>query len=108
MIALNKNAFRLPRVEKEKFIQLLRLGLEYDRSQGTFKINNYNNIEKLIDTLSTLFDSDKVMFLQTCIICSKDFQCEGCTYHDLCPSRNLPFSCVCQQCLKAGKTIQEK
>ena len=31
VIALNPKAFKLPRVEKEKFILLIRLGLEYNQ-----------------------------------------------------------------------------
>jgi hypothetical protein len=33
---LSKKAFKLPRVEKEKSILLIRLGLDYNREQGVF------------------------------------------------------------------------
>ena len=107
MVALNKKAFKLPRVEKEKFILLLRLGLEYNREQGTFCVSSYNNIEKLIDALSSILNDEKVMFLQSCIICGKDFSCQDCKYVDLCATKYLPFHCVCSQCLREGKGIQE-
>ena len=45
---LNPKGFKLPRVEKEKFVLLIRLGLEYNREQCLYSIKNYNNIEKLI------------------------------------------------------------
>jgi hypothetical protein len=73
MVVLNKKAFRLPRVEKEKFILLLRLGLEYNREQGTFCVSSYNNVERLMDALASILNDEKVMFLQSCIICGKDF-----------------------------------
>ena len=107
MVVLNKKAFRLPRVEKEKFILLLRLGLDYTREQGTFCVSSYNKIEKLIDALSNILNVERVMFLQSCILCGKDFSCQDCKYTELCTTRNLPFHCVCPQCLKEGKSFEE-
>ena len=106
MVVLNKKSFILPRVEKEKFIRLLKLGLEYNRDQGVFSIRSYN-IEKLIDTISSILNVNKVMFLQNCLICGKDFPCSDCRYTDLCATKNLPFQCVCPQCLKKGRMHQE-
>ena len=107
MVALNKKAFKLPRVEKEKFILLLRLGLEYNREQGTFCISSFNSVEKLIDTISGVLNGEKISFLQTCLICGKDFGCSDCKYSELCSTRDLPFQCVCPQCLKEGKPSAE-
>ena len=100
MVVLNKNSFVLPRVEKEQFIRLLRLGLEYDRNQGSYCIRNYNNIGKLVDAISSILNSEKIMFLQRCIKCKKDFPCNDCDYSDSCATKDLPFECVCPQCLK--------
>jgi hypothetical protein len=102
LVVLNKKAFRLPRVEKEKFILLLRLGLEYNREQGTFSISGFNNIEKLIDTIAEILNDENVSFTQSCVACGKDFSCQDCTYIETCATKNLPFSCVCPQCLKEG------
>ena len=107
MVVLNKKAFRLPRVDKEKFVLLMRLGLEYDRVNGTYSINNYNNIEKLTDTLSEILKENNVCFTQSCLICGKDFPCPECKYIEMCTSKNLPFHCVCSNCLKEGKTLKE-
>ena len=107
MIVLNKKTFKLPHVEKEKFILLMRLGLNYKRDQGTYCINNYNNIEKLIDTLSNILNTEKVAFLQSCSLCGKDFPCDNCKYYDLCDTKNLPFHCVCPQCLRSRKPDEQ-
>jgi hypothetical protein len=107
MVVLNKNAFRLPRVEKEKFILLLRLGLEYNREQGTFCVSNYNNVEKLTDTIASILNVEEVSFAQACVLCGKDFPCAGCKYYESCATRSLPFKCVCPQCLKKGKPNEE-
>jgi hypothetical protein len=95
---LNKKAFKLPRVEKEKFILLLHLGCEYNREQAVFSIKSYNNIEKLIGTIEGILNAE-VVFLQSCTHCGKDFACGDCKYDELCTTKNLPFGCVCHQCL---------
>ena len=103
---LNKKAFKLPRVEKEKFILLLRLGLEYNREQCVFSISSYNNIEKLMDTIASILNTE-VVFLQNCTRCGKDFSCGDCKYNELCTTKNLPLSCVCPQCLRDRKQFEE-
>jgi hypothetical protein len=107
LVVLDKNAFKLPRVEKDKFILLLRLGLEYNREQGVFSISSYNNIEKLVDVISGILNVEKVMFLQSCIICGGDFPCQDCKYYELCTTKDLPFHCICPSCLKGRKNVQK-
>ncbi len=107
MVVLNKKAFRLPRVEKETFILLLRLGLNYNREQGTFCITSFNNIEKLTDTLTQILNDPSISFTQTCTLCGKDFPCQTCKYIETCATRNLPFHCVCPQCLKEEKAAAQ-
>jgi hypothetical protein len=104
-VALNKKAFKLPRVEKDKFIQLLKLGLEYDREQGCFSISSFNNIERLVAVISSTLGVERVLFLQSCLICGNDFPCQDCKYYELCGTRDLPFHCVCSHCLKERKSL---
>lgn len=105
MVVLNKKSFKLPFVDKEKFVLLLRLGL--DRNQGSYCIKSYNNIEKLVDTISSILKAEKIVFLQTCSICGKDFPCSDCGYYESCATRDLPFHCVCPQCLKEERLYEE-
>ena len=106
MVVLNKKAFKLPFMDREKFLLLMRLGLNYDRATGTFSVANYNNIGKLTDTLAVILSVDEVTFTQTCCICGKDFPCSECRYLKLCATKNLPFQCVCVECLREGKTFR--
>jgi hypothetical protein len=106
MVVLNKKAFKLPRVEKEKFVLLMHLGCDYNRDQGVFSIKSYNNIEKLMETISGILDNE-VIFLQSCIRCGKDFACGDCKYDELCTTKNLPFGCVCPQCLRDRKYFEQ-
>ncbi|MGD0995866.1 MAG: hypothetical protein ABR909_10135 [Candidatus Bathyarchaeia archaeon] len=103
---LNKKAFKLPRVEKEKFILLIHLGLNYNREQGVFSIKSCNNIEKLMDTIAGILNSE-VVFLQSCTRCGKDFPCSDCKYNESCATKDLPFSCVCPQCLMDRKQFEQ-
>ncbi len=105
MVALNKKSFKLPYVDKEKFMLLLRLGLE--RNQSAYCIKNFNTIDRLIETISGILDGEKIVFLQTCSVCGKDFGCSDCKYYELCATKDLPFHCVCPQCLKEGKLAAE-
>jgi replication factor C large subunit len=63
-VVLNKNGFKLPHVEKDKFVLLLRLGLDYSREKGLYSIRNYNNMDKLRDTLQDILKAE-VSFTQT-------------------------------------------
>ena len=104
MVVLNKNGFKLPRVEKEKFILLIRLGLDYNSQKMLFSIKNYNNMDKLRDALQEILKSD-VVFTQTCVICGTDFGCASCKYGESCTTKDLPFTCVCSRCLKGERVI---
>ncbi|MCL2172056.1 MAG: hypothetical protein LBH62_09420 [Nitrososphaerota archaeon] len=107
MVILNKKGFKLPRVEKEKFITLIRLGLEYDGQKMLFSVKSYNNINQLRNTLQDILKSE-IAFTQTCTVCNVDFNCSTCKYVKACPTKDLPFSCVCNQCLRPKKNLQQQ
>jgi len=105
VVALNPKGFKLPRLEKEKFIQLIRLGLDYSRETGLFSIKNYNNIEKLVNAISGILGAE-VVFSQTCSRCGRNFPCSECKYGGLCTTKDLPFTCVCPECLRDRKKFE--
>jgi hypothetical protein len=106
MVVLNKKAFKIPRMEKEKFVNLMHLGCDYNRDQGIFSIKSYNNIEKLMESIASILGTE-VIFLQSCNRCGKDFSCVDCTYNESCATKNLPFSCVCPKCLRDRKHFEQ-
>jgi len=96
----------LPRVEKEKFILLIRLGLDYNRDIALFSIKSYNNIEKIADTITEILGTE-ISFSQICNRCGKAFPCSECKYGELCPTKDQPFSCVCPKCLSDRKQYEQ-
>ncbi len=107
MVVLNQKAFKLPFMQREKFVLLLRLGLGYDKTKGMYYVNSYNNIEKLTDAVAEILGVEEVTFTQTCAVCRKDFPCSECKYLDSCATKNLPFRCVCTACLSSGRAVEE-
>ena len=105
VLVLNSKAFKLPRLEKEKFVSLMHLGMEYNRDQGTFSIKSCNKIEKIMEAVGSILGSE-VVFLQRCMRCSKGFPCANCNYYEVCTTKNLPFSCVCSKCLRDQKNFE--
>jgi hypothetical protein len=105
-IVLNSKGFKLPRLDREKFVNLMHLGLDYNRDTMLFSIKSYNNIEQVIECVSDIM-KDEVVFLQNCTRCGKAFSCKTCSYVELCETKNLPFSCVCPQCHHDRKNFEQ-
>jgi hypothetical protein len=107
VIVLDKNGFKLPRVDREKFLLLLKLGLDYNQREGLFCFKNYNNIDKVTEIVVAILKSE-VVFLQSCMVCGKSFGCDKCKYNPKCETRNMPLSCVCPKCLSNQTGYREK
>jgi hypothetical protein len=95
MKTLHKRRFKLPFIGTEQFRELMQIGVSY--RQGFFYISNLNNVEKIVDSLSEIL-KEEIGFIQTCNICDKEFLCTECKYYESCPSKNLPFNCICKTC----------
>jgi len=103
---LDPKRFKLPRVEREKFILLMNQGLDYNRERGIFSVKNCTHIEKLMNTLVGILGTE-VVFLQSCERCGKEFPCSECKYYELCSTRDLPLTCMCPQCLRDKKQFEQ-
>ena len=100
----HKQRFKLPFIGRERFRELTKMRVSYQ--QGFFFISNLNNVEKIVDSLSEIL-KEEVMFIQTCHICDREFLCTECNNYDSCPSKNLPFHCICKTCSQQ-KNIYEQ
>ena len=104
-VILNSKGFKLPRMDRDKFVNLMHLGLAYDRNSQLFSFENYDNIEKAIDAVSDIL-RDEVVFQQTCVRCGKSFSCKGCNYYDACTSKNMPLAAYAHSAYGTGKTLK--
>jgi len=95
MRILNKDKIKLPHMERNKFIKLMKTGLGYER--GFFYIKDLNRAEEIRDALSEILN-EEIAFSHECIICEKEFLCLKCKYYETCSSRDLPFHCICKNC----------
>jgi len=98
MKVLNKKSFKLPFVERGIFGKLMRLGLDFDKRQGAYYVENYNEVEKIIDIISDVLGGEKISFLQTCLLCGRDFPCSDFKYSNLRETKDLPLQCICENC----------
>ena len=98
VIVITKSGIKLPYTGKEKFIELMRLGLKYDRETRTFYIENVNNATQLKTVLEELL-KDKIVLEQKCLVCDRNFSCEECEFINTCKSTAIPSYCVCSNCV---------
>ncbi|MGP3666992.1 MAG: hypothetical protein ACKD6N_03215 [Candidatus Bathyarchaeota archaeon] len=99
MVVVGRKSIKLPFIGKEKFIELMKVGLGYDHATKTFYIQNLSYIDRLKATLSEIFN-DEVIFAQVCLICGRVFPCSDCEFFNECKSNNYPSYCICKSCME--------
>jgi len=94
---VTKEAFRLPYLGREKYIELVRSGVTYDKKTQTFSIKDADNIDRIKLILSEILNDD-ITFAQKCFICQTRFTCTDCEFSDSCVTRDIPLYCICRPC----------
>jgi len=94
---ITKEGVKLPFMGKEKFIELMRLGMGYNRQRGMFFIEDLDRAEQVKAALSNIL-KDEVSFAQTCFFCRTDFPCTDCEFLSMCKSKDMPTYCFCKKC----------
>jgi len=102
VIVVGKKGIKLPFVGKDKFADLMKAGLGYDRVTRTFYIQNLDYADRLKATLSEIFKDD-IVFAQICLICGKVFPCNECEFFNDCKSNDYPSYCICKSCIEKPK-----
>lgn len=105
MRVVTKEGFKLPFLGKDKFIELMRIGLGYDKGRGVFFVSSLENLEKIKSTLTQIF-GEEVAFAQTCYICNRAFSCAECDLAEICETANIPMTCVCLGCRGKGNLYE--
>jgi hypothetical protein len=112
---LDPAGFKLPYMGKDKFIQLMRAGLSYDRKAGKFVARRLDNLDSLEERVSQII-SKPVKFkrseqgasemeggdiVKECYVDSKPVRCAKCDFVDDCPTHvigTMKF-CLCDETL---------
>jgi len=109
---LDPTGFKLPYMGKDKFIQLMRAGLSYDRSSGKFVVRRLDNLEAVEERLTGIL-SLPIRFAkpgqqgalagenatQECYVDGHQVPCDACEFVENCPTHavtSLKF-CLCEE-----------
>jgi len=102
---VTRKGIKLPYMGKEKFIELMRAGMGYDRKTGTFFIEDLGRIDQIKAAISSIL-KDEITLAQTCFICESTFPCSECEYSGICKSRDIPTYCICKTCYSSPQMYQ--
>lgn len=111
MKVISRDGFKLPFVGKDKFVELMRSGVGYNRDTRIFYIRAAADIERVKLILSKIVNDDiqiipeeievkPVKLEQTCFLCEKKFPCNSCEFFDGCSTKEISSFCVCPDCQK--------
>jgi len=119
---LNPTGFKLPYMGKDKFIQLMRAGISYDRSSGRFAVRRLGDLDAVEERLSGII-SKPVKFkrpeqaarevegkiIKECYVDARKIPCDECEFVDDCPTHiieSLKF-CLCDETLSDPKGYEK-
>jgi replication factor C large subunit len=120
---LDPSGFKLPYMGKDKFVQLMRAGLSYDRKNGRFVVRRLENLDSVEESVSQII-SKPVKFMQTqqtvvgqpegdvtkeCYVDANSIQCAKCKFIDDCPTHSLSVLkyCLCDATLADAKSYDK-
>jgi replication factor C large subunit len=120
---LDPAGFKLPYMGKDKFIQLMRAGITYDRRGGRFAVRRLDNLDSVEERISQIISkpvkfkrSEEIVtqdkegdFTKECYIDSRPVPCAKCEFVDDCPTHTITTMkyCLCDETL-ADPTSYEK
>jgi replication factor C large subunit len=109
---LDPTAFKLPYMGKDKFIQLMRAGITYDKNSGSFAVRRLDNLEAAEERLTGIL-SRPIKFarqdqapvagqhkaIQECYVDGKPAPCDKCEFIQACPTHEITSLkyCLCEE-----------
>ena len=119
---LDPTGFKLPYMGKDKFIQLMRAGISYDRNGGRFVVRHLDNLDAIEERLAGIL-SRPVKFarpeeivargegegIQECFVDGLKVECDKCEFIEDCPTHavtSLKF-CLCDETLADPKGYEK-
>ena len=106
MKVITKEGFRLPYLGRDRYIELMRSGVAYDKKTRNFSIKNVDNVDHVKIILSEILN-DQVTFAQKCLICQTRFTCTECEYAYICGTKDIPMDCICSQCYSRPDFVEK-
>jgi replication factor C large subunit len=111
---LDPTGFKLPYMGKDKFIQLMRAGISYDRASGKFVVRRLDNLDTVEERLTDILarpvkfarpeqeaTSTEGGTIQECFVDGQQIFCDKCEFLEACPTHivtSLKF-CLCDETL---------
>jgi replication factor C large subunit len=112
---LDPAGFKLPYMGKDKFVQLMRAGLSYDRKGGKFVVRRLDNLGSVEERVSEVIskpvkfkrpdqvavEADESAITKECYVDSKSILCAKCEFLDDCPTHTIMGMkfCLCDETL---------
>ena len=112
---LDPAGFKLPYMGKDKFIQLMRAGITYDRKGGKFAVRRLDNLDSVEERLSQIVskpvkfrrpeqiatEQNEGVVTKECYVDSKPVPCAKCEFIDDCPTHTITTMkyCLCDETL---------
>ena len=119
---LDPTGFKLPYMGKDKFIQLMRAGLSYDRNGGKFVVRRLDNLEAVEERLAGIL-SRPIRFarpgqaaapsgekaMQECYVDGHQVLCDSCEFIEACPTHTIPSLkfCLCEDTVADPKGYEK-
>jgi hypothetical protein len=113
---LDPAGFKLPFMGKDKFIQLMRVGVKYDSHQRVFSVRRMDNLDSLESSVSQIIGKP-VKFMRPepiseqkgthqkttkmCYVDGREISCDACGFLEYCPTHfleNMTY-CLCTETL---------
>jgi hypothetical protein len=119
---LDPTGFKLPYMGKDKFIQLMRAGISYDRSSGMFVVRRLDSLDTVEERLAGIL-SRPVKFArlgeatpapegsvtQECYVDGQQVPCDKCEFLQACPTHLIPALkfCLCDDTVADPKGYEK-
>lgn len=121
---LDPRSFKLPFMGKDKFIQLMRVGIKYDSHARAFSVRHIDNLDSVEGSISQIVGRPLKFLRQeivpeqkesssgitkVCYVDAREISCDACEFVETCPThflQDLKY-CICTQTLSEAQAYQE-
>ena len=123
MEMLDPNGFKLPFMGKDKFVQLMRIGMKYDSGKRAFSLRHMDNLDSAEDALSQIIGRPvkfirptetveqkevNLRVVKACYVDETEISCDSCEFVEACPTRFLQDLkyCICKETLSDAQAYE--